>query len=87
MSRRVVSPIDPTVPIVQQNGVMQDRYRLALLQLFSTYTIIGTGSPEGVEEAEQGTLYMDDAGIAGAILYIKRDADVGGDRTQGWILV
>jgi hypothetical protein len=30
---------------------------------------------------------MDDAGTAGAILYIKRDTDIAGDKTQGWILV
>lgn len=49
--------------------------------------IIGTGSPEGVVEAGQGSEYMDDAGVAGAIKYIKRDADVGGDKTLGWILI
>lgn len=47
----------------------------------------GTGSPENVVEAKQKTLYMDETGISGAILYIKRDADIGGDRSQGWIAV
>ncbi len=49
--------------------------------------IIGTGNPEAVTEAHQGALYMNTAGTTGAILYIKRDADVLGDKTQGWILV
>lgn len=47
----------------------------------------GSGSPENVIEAKPRRLYMNTAGTAGSILYIKRDADIGGDRTQGWILV
>jgi hypothetical protein len=30
---------------------------------------------------------MADDGVAGSILYIKRDTDIGGDNKQGWILV
>lgn len=47
----------------------------------------GSGSPEGVLEARVTKLYMDTAGTAGNILYVKRDSDIGGDATQGWILV
>lgn len=47
----------------------------------------GSGSPEGVVEAAPGKLYYDTAGTAGNILYIKRDADIAGDKSQGWILV
>lgn len=46
----------------------------------------GTGSPEGVMPASVGRLYMDENGTAGSILYIKRDADIGGDTSRGWIL-
>jgi len=49
--------------------------------------IIGTGSPETVVEAAQGASYMDDAGTAGTILYIKISNDIGGDKSQGWVLV
>ena len=49
--------------------------------------LTGTGSPEGVIEAKAATLYMNTAGTAGSILYIKRDDDISGDRSQGWILV
>ena len=49
--------------------------------------IVGTGSPEGVIDAPQTANYMDDAGTAGNIKYIKRDADIAGDSTKGWILV
>ena len=49
--------------------------------------LIGTGSPEGVVSAQVGQEYMDDAGTASAIKYIKRDADGGGEDTQGGILI
>jgi hypothetical protein len=49
--------------------------------------IVGTGSPEGVVSAIQTTLYMDDSGSSGSILYIKRDASIAGDDSQGWVAV
>ena len=80
-------PPHPMNPIVTGVGMMT--------QVFMTWTqlvnraipLIGTGSPEGNVSAFQGQTYMDDAGLTGAILYVKRDADIGGDETQGWILV
>jgi hypothetical protein len=47
----------------------------------------GAGSPETVVEATETSLYMDTAGTAGNILYIKKLSDISGDRTRGWILV
>tara|TARA_R110000782_G_scaffold81321_1_gene160726 strand:- start:1061 stop:1216 length:156 start_codon:yes stop_codon:yes gene_type:complete len=49
--------------------------------------IVGTGSPEGVIEAVQYSLYLDGTGSAGAIQYRKMLPSIGGDRKQGWILV
>lgn len=43
----------------------------------------GTGSPEGVVDAEPTQRYMDDGGVAGSILYIKKTG--AGD--TGWVLV
>tara|TARA_R110002096_G_scaffold322008_5_gene516138 strand:- start:1213 stop:1473 length:261 start_codon:yes stop_codon:yes gene_type:complete len=45
--------------------------------------IVGTGSPEGVVTAEIGQEYMDDAGTASAIKYIKKT----GTSNTGWILI
>ena len=45
--------------------------------------LTGTGSPEGVLTANPTQLYMDDAGTAGNILYIKKS----GVGNTGWILV
>ena len=74
--------------IVNDKGLMHQTFRTwtqdATRELLP---LIGTGNPEGVIEALQRRQYMDDAGTAGAILYIKRDADIGGDKTMGWILV
>jgi len=49
--------------------------------------IIGSGSPEGVVNALQGAEYMNSIGTTGSIKYIKRDADISGDTSQGWILI
>lgn len=74
-------------PIVQKDGTMERQFATIVSQLADLSIITGTGSPEGLVEAAQSRLYMDDAGTTGAILYIKRDVSVGGDSSLGWILV
>ena len=83
---RIVPP-DGTRSIVREDGSMEDAFRAFVNQVSKLGIIIGTGSPEGIVDAAQTELYMDDAGAAGSVLYIKRDTDIGGDTTQGWILV
>lgn len=68
-------------------------------QVFATWTdevsvtvsalelIKGNGAPEGEVEAVEGREYMDRDGVAGAIKYIKRDDDIAGDTTMGWVLI
>lgn len=73
--------------IVDANGKMEQVFRVWTQDVSRLGIKIGTGTPETFVEGLQGQFYMDDAGTAGAILYIKRDADIGGDQTQGWILV
>ena len=73
--------------IVDRVGFMTSRFRAWTQQLTRAVPLRGTGSPEGVVEAAEDRLYVDSAGAAGNILYVKRDADIGGDRSQGWILV
>ncbi len=58
-----------------------------VLNVTNMSVLTGSGSPEGVVSARSTRLYMDTAGSAGSILYIKRDESIAGDRTQGWILV
>lgn len=84
----------PDIPVPEQvqaitdtEGRMLQTFRIWVELITQLDLIVGTGSPEGVVEARQGREYMDDAGTAGGIKYIKRDDDIGGDKTLGWILV
>ncbi len=74
-------------PIVEEDGSLTIQSRTYFRALTNQALIIGTGTPESVIEAVQGAIYMDDAGVAGAIMYIKRDDNIAGDKTKGWILV
>jgi hypothetical protein len=85
--RNTITRLDPNWPLINQQLRAVDTFRIFLLEVAQRGLLIGTGSPEGVVEAQQGVEYMDDAGTAGNIKYIKRDADVAGDRTKGWILI
>jgi hypothetical protein len=49
--------------------------------------IVGSGSPEGVVEARQYSLYIDSTGSTGSIEYRKMLPDIGGNTKQGWIAV
>lgn len=83
----MITKVNPTVPVVDKEGRANKQLRDFFLEVANTALIIGAGSPEGVVDAAQGREYMDDAGITSAIKYIKRDADIAGDRSLGWILV
>ena len=86
MVTRVVQPSSDR-PLIEENGAPSGQFNLWLKAISDGALIIGTGSPETVVEAEQRAMYMDDAGTAGNIIYIKRDSDIGGDPKQGWILI
>jgi len=81
-----IIPLNAQQPITDERGVMLQVFRTWADAITRLDLIIGTGSPEGVVSAVQGREYMDDAGVAGAIKYIKRDAAIGGDDKLGWIL-
>ena len=74
-------------PYVFENGRLTERALQQNILLVELDVLAGTGSPEGNVIAKQKRLYMDLNGSAGNILYIKRNTDIGGDRSQGWILV
>lgn len=74
-------------PIVDEQGCMTDNFQRWINLIVNTDLIINSGSPEGVVEATVGRLYMDDTGSTGSILYIKKLADISGDRTKGWLTV
>ena len=73
--------------ITDYKGYMQPPFRIWTSEVSNLDILLGSGSPEGVVEALQARQYMDTAGTAGSIMYIKRDTDIAGDKTKGWILV
>jgi len=87
MRQRIVY-YDSTVPLIwPNNGIIRDAFNVWVKQVTDSGLLIGTGTPVGNVEAERGKFYMDDAGAAGSVLFIKQLADVAGDRTQGWVAV
>ena len=82
-----IGEISKDRPVVESDGSLTLQSRTFFKAIEVQALIIGTGSPETVVEAEQGASYMDDTGAAGSIKYIKRDDNIGGDKSQGWILV
>ncbi len=82
-----VAPLTTTRPVIEEDGTLTQEARDWHGSITDQAVIIGTGSPESVVAANVSAMYMDDAGTAGNILYVKKLADIGGDTTQGWILV
>ena len=76
-----------TIAIVDESGRQTQEFNDWINSVNRQLIIIGTGSPEGVVTATIGQEYMDDAGTAGSIKYIKRDASIAGDLSKGWILI
>lgn len=82
-----IIPPPELIPVVNEQ-------RLITTELADFFTLVadlaiatGSGSPEGVLSARVEKQYMDTAAGTGSILYIKRDTDIAGDTTKGWILV
>lgn len=74
-------------PVVDGTGLMNQEMRSWTEDVSNLYIRSGEGSPEGFVSARQATMYMDTNGTSGSILYIKKDDQVNGDRTLGWVLV
>lgn len=81
------APLEASLPPFDENGEMTLRFQLWAQAVNKLAVIPGTGSPEGVIEAEADRFYKDVAGGVGTILYIKNLDDIGGDRSLGWVLV
>ncbi len=74
-------------PIVLDNKTMVQEFRTLLGTIVDFLPIVGSGTPEGVVEARQFSLYIDSAGSTGSIEYRKMQPEIGGDRSMGWVLV
>lgn len=71
-------------PIVEDNGTMSQAFRTWTIEVTRSLVIVGTGTPEGVLEAPQYSLYLDEAVPATPVQYRKMLPDIAGDRTMGW---
>jgi len=84
----VTSPrLNAAQPIVQPDGTMAQPFRQFTQDASLSIPIVGDGSPEGVVEARQYSLYIDSTGTTGNIQYRKMQPDVAGDKSKGWLLV
>lgn len=83
---RIIQPTT-TRPVVDENGLQTQEMRSWTQIITNQALIIGDGSPEGVVPADIGATYQDRLGTASLIRYAKRDADIAGDKSKGWILL
>lgn len=74
-------------PFLEEDLTLTVQSRTFLRSVYVQALILGDGSPEGVIEAEMGATYQDNLGTTGAIRYAKRDDNILGDKTKGWILI
>lgn len=74
-------------PIVDADGTMAQPFRQFTQDASLSIPIIGVGSPEGVVEARQYSLYIDSTGSSGSIEYRKMQPSIAGDTSQGWAAV
>ena len=84
-----IAQLNKSIEILEEDkpGIMNRRFYEWQREVSLLSPLDGVGSPEGVVEANQFREYIDTTGAAGAIKYVKRDADIAGDRTMGWILI
>ena len=83
MASSVVSP-PAQIPIVTGNGTQAQQFRSWVSRISELAVKIDSGTPEGNVTAQQGAAYIDDVAN---VLYIKYQADIGGDTSQGWLPV
>lgn len=81
-----ISPLPYTTPIVDKNGILTQQAQSFFEVIYNRALIFGTGSPEDFVSAQKGAEYMDEAGVAGAIKWIKQFDSIGGDDKKGWTL-
>jgi len=79
--------LEAAQPIVEEDGTVSQVFRTWALQVTQSLPIVATGSPEGVIEAPQYTLYVDEAVPLTPVQYRKMLPEVAGDRSKGWAVV
>lgn len=80
------APFNFSFPIVDNAGFATLAFQQWVNQASLSIPIIGSGSPEGVVDAQQYKLYLDTSADAGSIAYRKMLPSIGGDTSMGWEL-
>lgn len=81
-------PFNFSFPLVDGEGFATPAFRDLLTALaLGMVPNRGSGSPEGVIEMPQGSLYVDTAGASGSILYVKKSTSIASDPKRGWVAV
>lgn len=81
-----LSPLDRVQPIVDAQGCASQRLQTFSEDCARLTMLTGTGSPEGLVTASVTRVYLDVSSGVGVGLYVKQYADVGGDRSKGWVM-
>lgn len=74
-------------PLIDKNGLATEHFEFVMNYISRFLPLFGTGSPEGVVEALQYSLYIDTSASAGSSHYWKKSTDVAGDTKKGWQLI
>lgn len=82
-----VSELSRSIPIIDAQGRPLNVLHQFSIDVAKLPTIVGTGSPEGLIEAEVAREYLDTTGGPGAVKYVKQLSDIGGDRKLGWVAI
>ena len=83
----VIIPPNANTAIVTKDG-KQELVTILWMQAVSDLGVrVGTGSPEGLVDGLQTQFYMDQAGAAGSVLFMKQLGAIGGDSTLGWVAI
>jgi hypothetical protein len=81
-------PLNAADAIVDDEGRMQQAFRNWGIKVsVGGLVLTGTGSPEGVIEAAQYTLYIDITTPTVPVQYRKMLSNIGGNEKLGWIAV
>ena len=82
----MILPPIPSQDITENNKMVQP-FMLWTQAITRLEPIVGSGSPEGVQEGEQFRFYIDTTGTTGSILWCKMLPFIGSDRKAGWVLL
>ena len=74
-------------PVVEADGTMSRPFSEWASLVSNNLPIIGTGTPEGVVEAPQYSVFIDEAVPLTPVTYRKMLPLIGSDRTKGWAIV